>query len=183
MNIASYLGAATVRIETVGYENREATEEEKLKMEAIVAKAMEEGAIGIGSSLIYAPGDYANTEELILLNKVASRYNGRYISHMRNEDHKILTALEELITIAKEANVPAEIYHLKASRKPNWHLLNSVIQRVETARKEGLKITADMYTYFASSTGLTGVIPTWVQAGGHNAWMNRMKTKKYETIV
>ena len=150
----------------------------KIKMEAIVAKAMEEGAIGIGSSLIYAPGDYANTEELILLNKVASRYNGRYISHMRNEDHKILTALEELITIAKEANVPAEIYHLKASRKPNWHLLDSVIQRVETARKEGLKITADMYTYFASSTGLTGVIPTWVQAGGHNAWMNRMKDKK-----
>lgn len=178
LNIASYLGAATVRIETVGYENREATKEEKLKMEAIVAKAMEEGAIGIGSSLIYAPGDYANTEELILLNKVASRYNGRYISHMRNEDHKILTALEELITIAKEANVPAEIYHLKASRKPNWHLLDSVIQRVETARKEGLKITADMYTYFASSTGLTGVIPTWVQAGGHNAWMNRMKDKK-----
>ena len=96
---------------------------------------------------------------------------------MRNEDHKI-TALEELSTIAKEANVPAESYHLKASRKPNWHLLDSVIQRVETARKEGLKITADMYTYFASSTGLTGVIPTWVQAGGHDAWMNRMKDEK-----
>jgi N-acyl-D-amino-acid deacylase len=177
-NIASYLGAASVRIQTVGYANRKATTEEQKQMEAIVAEAMQEGAMGIGSSLIYAPGDYADTKELILLNKVAAAYQGKYISHMRNEDDKVLAALEELITISKEAGVPAEIYHLKASRKPNWHLLDSIIARVEAARKEGLPITADMYTYNASSTGLTGVIPTWVQEGGHRAWIERMKDPK-----
>tara|TARA_B100000787_G_scaffold76939_1_gene56568 strand:+ start:6948 stop:8573 length:1626 start_codon:yes stop_codon:yes gene_type:complete len=174
-NIASFLGAATVRIQTVGYENREATDEEFTTMRSIVKEAMEEGAMGIGSSLIYAPGDYADTEELIVLNKVASSYGGMYISHMRNEDNKIMKALEELITIAEEAAIPAEIYHLKASRKANWHMLDSVIKRVETARARGLQITADMYTYNASSTGLTGVIPTWVQEGGHKAWIDRMK--------
>ena len=178
LNVASYLGAATVRIQAVGYDNRPATAEEKKQMKQIVAQAMEEGALGIGSSLIYAPGDYANTEELILLSKVAAQYNGRYISHMRSEGEKVLEALEELITIAEEAQVPAEIYHLKASRKSNWHLLDSVIQRVEAARAKGLKITADMYTYNASSTGLTGVIPTWVQEGGHRAWMQRMRSSK-----
>ena len=178
LNVASYLGAATVRIQAIGYDNRPATAEEKQQMEQIVTQAMEEGAIGIGSSLIYAPGDYANTEELIFLNKIAAKYNGRYISHMRSEGEKVLEALDELITIAEEAQVPAEIYHLKASRKSNWHLLDSVIQRVEAARAKGLKITADMYTYNASSTGLTGVIPTWVQEGGHRAWMQRMRTPK-----
>ena len=177
-NIASYLGAASVRIQTVGYDNRKATEDEKKQMETLVAQAMQEGALGIGSSLIYAPGDYADTEELILLNKVAGNYQGKYISHMRNEDDKVFAALDELITISKEAGVPAEIYHLKASRKGNWHLLDSVIARVEAARKMGLPITADIYTYNASSTGLTGVIPTWVQAGGHRAWIERMKDPK-----
>ena len=136
---------------------------------------MQDGAIGIGSSLIYAPGDYADTEELIALCRVAAKYDGRYISHMRNEDNEIMAALDEFMKIAKDANIPAEIYHLKASRKANWHLLDSVINRVERARAEGYKITADMYTYRASSTGLTGVIPTWVQEGGHRAWINRMK--------
>jgi len=174
-NIASFLGAATVRIQTVGYENRKATDEEFTTMKSIVKEAMEEGAMGIGSSLIYAPGDYADTEELIVLNKVASSYGGMYISHMRNEDNKVMEALEELITIAEQAAIPAEIYHLKASRKANWHMLDSVIKRVEKARAKGLQITADMYTYNASSTGLTGVIPTWVQEGGHTAWIDRMK--------
>jgi N-acyl-D-amino-acid deacylase len=174
-NIASFLGATTVRKQVIGYENRRASEKEYAIMQKIVSEAMEEGAMGIGSSLIYAPGDYADTEELIHLNKVASSYGGMYISHMRNEDNKVLEALEELITIAKEAAIPAEIYHLKASRKPNWHLLDSIIKRVEKARDNGLQITADMYTYNASSTGLTGVIPTWVQEGGHKAWINRMK--------
>jgi len=136
---------------------------------------MKEGAMGIGSSLIYAPGDYASTEELIELCKTASDYGGIYISHMRNEDYKLMSALEELITISREASIPAEIYHLKASREPNWHLLDTLIKRVEQVREEGLKITADIYTYNASSTGLTGVIPTWVQEGGHRAWINRMK--------
>ena len=174
-NIASFLGAATVRINHIGYANRKATPEELSEMQKTVKTAMEEGAMGIVSSLIYAPGDYADTAELIALNKIAGENGGMYISHMRNEDHRVLEALEELITIAKEANLPAEIYHLKASRKPNWHLLDSIILRVEKAHMEGLKITADMYTYPASSTGLTGVIPTWVQEGGHRAWINRMQ--------
>ena len=174
-NIASFLGAATVRILEVGYDNRSATENELIKMRDIVKQSMEEGAMGIGSSLIYAPGDYASTEELIELCKVASEHGGMYISHMRNEDNKLLEALEELITISKEAKIPSEIYHLKASRESNWHMLDSLIERVNQVRSEGHKITADIYTYNASSTGLTGVIPTWVQAGGHRAWINRMK--------
>jgi N-acyl-D-amino-acid deacylase len=144
-------------------------------MRNIVKLAMMQGAIGIGSSLIYAPGDYANTDELVELSKIASSYGGRYISHMRNEDFRVLEAVDELLEIAERANIPAQIYHLKTSRKPNWHLLDSVINKVETARANGLRITADMYTYPASSTGLTGVIPTWVQEGGRQAWINRMK--------
>ena len=177
-NIASYLGATTVRVQTVGYANRKASEEELADMKAIVETAMQEGALGIGSSLIYAPADYADTEELVFLNKAAAPYNGRYISHMRSEGRAILEALDELITVAREAQVPAEIYHLKASRQSNWHLLDSVIARVERAQAEGLQISADMYTYNASSTGLTGVIPTWVQEGGHRAWIERMQDPK-----
>ena len=177
-NIASFLGATNVRKLTVGYENRDATNKELKEMEQIVETAMKEGALGIGSSLIYAPADYANTNELVAICKIASKFKGKYISHMRNEGRDVLEALNELITISKKANIPAEIYHLKASRKPNWFLLDSIIDRVERARKEGLKITADVYTYPASSTGLTGVIPTWVQEGGHRAWMERMKNKK-----
>ena len=174
-NIASYLGAATVRIQEIGYANRKATPSEMESMRNIVKLAMMQGAIGIGSSLIYAPDDYADTDELVELSKVASSYGGRYISHIRNEDSKVLEALDELLEIAERANIPAQIYHLKTSRKPNWHLLDTVINKVENARDNGLKITADMYTYPASSTGLTGVIPTWVQEGGREAWINRMK--------
>ena len=175
MNIASFLGAATTRILGVGYENRDATDSEMKKMKEIVRKSMEEGAMGIGSSLIYAPGDYASTEELIELSKSASEHGGMYISHLRSEGAKLLEALDELITISREADIPAEIYHLKASREPNWPKLDEVISIVEDARAEGLQITADIYTYNASSTGLTGVIPTWVQEGGHDAWIKRMK--------
>ena len=174
-NIASFLGATTARIIEVGFDNRPATDVEMLRMKSMVKKAMKEGAMGIGSSLIYAPADYAPTEELIELCKAAAEEGGMYISHMRNEDNQLMEALEELITISKEANIPSQIYHLKASREPNWHLLDTLIERVEEVRSEGLKITADIYTYNASSTGLTGVIPTWVQEGGHSAWINRMK--------
>ena len=174
-NVASFLGAATVRVQTVGYDNRKATDEEFLEMDQIVEEAMLEGAMGIGSSLIYAPGDFADTQELIRISSTASEYGGMYISHMRDEGRNVMQALEELIEIAEKADIPAEIYHLKASRPANWHLLDTVIERVEQARSKGLQITADMYTYNASSTGLTGVIPTWVQAGGHRAWMNRMR--------
>ena len=175
MNVASFLGAATTRILEVGYDNRAASAGEMKRMKNIVKKSMKEGAMGIGSSLIYAPGDYASTEELIEISKTASEYGGMYISHMRNEDNKVMEALEELITISREADIPAEIYHLKTSRKANWEKIDDVIKRVEEVRGEGLEITADIYTYNASSTGLTGVIPTWVQEGGHRAWINRMK--------
>ena len=175
VNIASFLGAATTRILEVGYKNRDATSSEMDRMRVHVENSMKDGAMGIGSSLIYAPGDYASTEELTELSKVASKYGGMYISHLRSEGTNLLEALEELISISRNANIPAEIYHLKASREPNWSKLDEVIKRVEEVRAEGLKITADIYTYNASSTGLTGVIPTWVQEGGHKAWINRMK--------
>ena len=175
VNIASFLGAATTRILEVGYKNRDATPSEMDRMRVHVENSMKDGAMGIGSSLIYAPGDYASTEELTELSKVASKYGGMYISHLRSEGTNLLEALEELISISRNANIPAEIYHLKASREPNWSKLDEVIKRVEEVRAEGLKITADIYTYNASSTGLTGVIPTWVQEGGHKAWINRMK--------
>ena len=175
VNIGSFLGAATTRILEVGYKNRQATPSEMERMKGHVENSMKEGAMGIGSSLIYAPGDYASTEELTELSKVASEYGGMYISHLRSEGTNLLEALEELISISRNANIPAEVYHLKASREPNWSKLDDVIKRIEEVRKEGLKITADIYTYNASSTGLTGVIPTWVQEGGHRAWINRMK--------
>tara|TARA_B100000809_G_scaffold206466_1_gene208543 strand:+ start:596 stop:2212 length:1617 start_codon:yes stop_codon:yes gene_type:complete len=177
-NIASFLGATTARMMEVGFENRPATDNEMQKMREMVKQSMEEGAMGIGSSLIYAPADYAPTEELVELCRVAAEKGGMYISHMRNEDNLLMEALEELITISREADIPAEIYHLKASREVNWHMLDSLIKRVEQVREEGLEITADIYTYNASSTGLTGVIPTWVQEGGHRAWINRMKDPK-----
>ena len=177
-NIASFLGATTVRIQEIGYANRQASLSELDKMKKLVEQSMLEGAMGVGSSLIYAPADYANTQELIALSEVASKYGGMYISHIRNEGDQVLEAVDELITIAKNANIRSEIYHLKASRKANWSLLDDIIQKVEKARSEGLKITADMYTYNASSTGLTGVIPTWVQEGGHRAWINRMQQKE-----
>ena len=176
-NIASFLGATTVRIQKVGFDNRKATLEEITEMKKLVSESMEEGAMGIGSSLIYAPADYASTDELIALSKTASKYGGMYISHIRNEDSRVLEAIEELITISRKADIPSEIYHLKASRKSNWNLLDTMIDKIEEARAEGLRITADMYTYNASSTGLTGVIPTWIQEGGHRAWINRMQKK------
>ncbi|MCP4803085.1 MAG: D-aminoacylase [Bacteroidetes bacterium] len=177
-NIASFLGATTARMMEVGFENRPATKNEMQRMREMVRRSMDEGAMGIGSSLIYAPADYAPTEELVELCRAAAEKGGMYISHMRNEDNLLMEALEELITISREANIPAEIYHLKASREANWHMLDSLIKRVEQVREEGLEITADIYTYNASSTGLTGVIPTWVQEGGHRAWINRMKDPK-----
>jgi N-acyl-D-amino-acid deacylase len=174
-NVASFVGATTARIYVLGYEDRPPTPEELEEMRGLVRQAMEEGALGLGTSLIYAPAFYAETEELIELAKVASEYGGVYISHMRNEGNSVLEALEELITIAREADIPAEIYHLKASGQANWHKLDAVFARVEEARGEGLRITADMYTYPASSTGLDAAMPPWVQEGGYDAWAERLK--------
>ncbi len=174
-NVASFVGATTVRIHVLGYEDRAPTEAELEEMRGLVARAMEEGALGVGSSLIYSPAFYAGTDELIALTKVAGEYGGMYISHIRGEGNRLLENVEELITIAREAGVPAEIYHLKASGRDNWDKLGDVIRRVEEARGEGLRITADMYTYHASSTGLDAVMPPWVQEGGHDAWVERLK--------
>jgi N-acyl-D-amino-acid deacylase len=174
-NVASFVGATTVRIHALGYEDRPPTAEELDEMRGLVRQAMEEGALGIGSSLIYPPAFYADTDELIELAKVAAQYDGMYISHMRSEGNQLLEALEELITISREAGLAAEIYHLKAAGQANWDKMDAVIDRVEAARAEGLRITADMYTYTAGATGLGAAMPPWVQEGGHEAWVERLK--------
>lgn len=174
-NVASFVGATTVRVHEIGYDDRAPTPEELSRMGELVRQAMEEGALGVGSSLIYTPAFYAKTDELIELCKVAAGYKGMYISHIRSEGNRLLEAVDELITIAREADIPAEIYHLKASGKPNWEKLDAVIAKVEAARAQGLRITADMYTYVAGATGLDAAMPPWVQEGGHKAWVNRLK--------
>ncbi|HEX9653366.1 MAG TPA: D-aminoacylase [bacterium] len=174
-NVASFVGATTVRIHVLGYENRPPTPEELERMKALVRQAMDEGALGVGSSLIYAPAFYAQTDELIELCKVAAEYGGMYISHIRSEGNRLLQAVDELISIARAANIPAEIYHLKAAGRPNWEKLDAVIQKVEAARDDGLRITADMYTYTAGATGLSAGMPPWVQEGGHRSWVERLK--------
>jgi len=182
-NVASFVGATTVRIHELGHEDRPPSPEELKRMEGLVEQAMEDGALGVGSSLIYAPAFYSTTEELIALNKVAARYGGRYISHIRGEGTQLLEAVDELITIAREARIGAEIYHLKAGGKDNWHKLEDVFRMVESARAEGLDITADMYTYTAGATGLDAAMPPWVQEGGHEAWVERLKDPEIRSRV
>jgi len=174
-NIASFVGAATVRVHEIGYANRAPTPEELERMRGLVRTAMQEGAMGVSSALIYAPGTYAKTDELVELSKVASASGGMYISHMRSEGNRLVEAVDELIDIARQAKIRAEIYHLKAGGEPNWPKMDDVIRKVDTARKEGLAITADMYTYTAGSTGLDAAMPTWVQEGGYKAWAERLK--------
>ena len=174
-NIASFVGATTVRIHEVGYDNRAATDDEMERMQQLVATAMEEGAMGLSSSLEYAPADYANTSELIALAKIAARYDGLYITHMRHEGDHIDAARDELFSIVKTAGIRGEIYHFKMSHRENWEHLDAVITRIEKARSSGLPITADMYAYHASSTGLGINFPTWVQEGGASAWLERLR--------
>jgi len=174
-NVASFVGANTIRIHELGYENRAPNPEELERMKALVKQAMEEGAMGTTTALIYAPDNYASTEELIELSKVAAPYGGMYISHMRSEGNNILNAIDETIRIAREANLPAEIYHLKLGGKENWGKLDSVIAKIDRANKSGIRITADMYTYTAGATGLDATMPPWVQEGGINEWIKRLK--------
>lgn len=174
-NVASFVGATTVRIHEVGFEDRPPTPQELARMCDLVRRAMEDGALGVGSSLIYAPAFYADTPELIALSKAAAEYDGIYISHIRSEGNKLLESVGELITIARESGLPAEIYHLKAAGRDNWPKLAEVFRRVEAARAEGLAITADMYTYTAAATGLDAAMPPWVQEGGHDAWVERLR--------
>ena len=174
-NVASFVGATTVREHVIGYENRAPSPEELDEMRSLVREAMEQGALGVGSALIYAPGSFAGTEELTELAKVASEYGGMYISHLRSEGDRLLEAVDELITIARDADIHAEIYHLKAAGKANWHKLQGVIEKVEAAQQQGLQITADMYNYTAGKTGLDAAMPLWVQEGGLDAWVTRLK--------
>lgn len=174
-NVASFVGATSVRIHELGHEDRPPTADELERMKSLVRQAMEEGALGVSTSLIYAPAFYADTEELVALASVAADHGGMYISHLRNEGDSLLEAFEEFLEIARRAKIRAEVYHLKASGQANWHKLDELIARIDRARAEGLHITADMYTYRASSTGLNAIMPPWVQEGGHDAWVERLK--------
>ncbi len=174
-NVASFVGATTVRIHEIGFADREPTPEELARMKDHVRQAMREGALGVGSSLIYAPAFYAKTPELVELCKAAAEFGGMYISHMRSEGARLLEAIDELIHIAREAQVPAEIYHFKAAGRDNWDKTDAAIAKVEAARREGLRITADVYTYPAGATGLAATMPPWVQEGGYQAWVARLK--------
>lgn len=175
-NVASFVGASTVRAMELGYANRPPKPEELARMKQHVKLAMEEGAMGVASALIYTPGTYSNTHELIELSKVASEYGGTYISHLRSEGNRLEEATDELITIAKEANIHAEIYHLKAAGKNNWYKIDKVITKIDSARKAGINITADMYNYIAGATGLDAAMPPWVQEGGFDQWSRRLKS-------
>ncbi len=173
-NITSFVGNGTLRRHVIGFENRPATEEELEQMKILADEAMREGAVGISSSLLYVPSRYASTEELIALAKVVAGYDGMYISHIRSEGDELWESIDELITIAREANIAAEVYHLKASGKKNWYKMDSVFSAINAAREDGLHITTDMYTYPASSTGLHVQLPDWVREGGIPATIKRL---------
>ncbi len=175
VNVASFVGAATARINVLGEGDVDPTPDQLKKMQALVVQAMEDGAMGVGSSLIYAPGSYAETDELVALVTEAGRCGGMYVSHMRSEGNKLEEAVDELIEISRRSGAPAEIYHLKQSGRSNWRKLEPVLARIEAARASGQRITANMYTYPAGSTGLDAAMPTWVQAGGVEAWIARLK--------
>jgi len=177
-NIASFVGSGAVRQYVIGEANVAPTPAQLDSMKLLVDQAMEEGALGITNALIYPVDFFAKTDELIALAKEASKYGGTYSSHMRSEGNKLLEAVEELITISKEANIPAEIFHLKAGGKDNWPKMDSVIKRVERARKEGLDITSDMYTYLAGATGMTSAFPPTLQDGGFGKLRERLQDPK-----
>jgi N-acyl-D-amino-acid deacylase len=182
-NVASFVSAATVRANEIGLDNRAPTTAELERMRADVRVAMDEGAMGLTTALIYIPGVFAKTDELVELAKVASASGGMYISHMRSEGNRLLEAIDETLTIAREAKIRAEIYHLKESGESNWSKLDAVIAKVEAARNAGLDITADMYTYTAGSTGLDAAMPPWVQEGGYKAWAQRLQDPKIRDRV
>jgi len=182
-NIASFVGATTVRVFRLGEGDVDPNLAQLAAMQNDVRFAMNEGAFGVGSSLIYAPAFYAETPELIALATASAQCGGMYISHIRNESDQLLEAIDELIAIAKASGGPGEIYHLKQAGRGNWHKLDAVIARVEAARAQGVRITADMYTYVAGATGLDAAMPPWVQAGGYEAWAERLKDPKIRARV
>jgi N-acyl-D-amino-acid deacylase len=174
-NVASFVGAGGIRGNVIGFEDRKATAEELALMQDLVRQAMAEGAVGVSSALIYSPDSFADTEELVALASAAAEYDGIYITHLRSEGAQFFAALDEFMEIVRRSGARGEIYHLKASGYRNWHKLDEVIARVEAAQREGLPITADMYTYAASATGLDSIMPAWVQEGGHAVWVQRLR--------
>jgi N-acyl-D-amino-acid deacylase len=174
-NVASFVGATTLRIHELGHADRPPTPDELARMQALTRQAMQDGALGVGSSLIYAPALFAQTDELVALAEVAAEHGGMYISHIRNESGQLLESIDELIDISRRSGAPAEIWHFKAAGPRNWHKLEAAIACIEQARASGLQITADMYPYVASSTGLDATMPGWVQEGGHQAWVARLQ--------
>jgi len=174
-NVASFIGATTIRENVIGFEDKPPTPEQLEQMRQLVRKEMEAGALGIGTSLIYPPAFYAKTDELIELCKVAAKYQGKYISHMRSEGNRLLEGLDELIRISREAGIPAEVYHIKAAGQQNWPKIDDLLSRIEAAQKEGMKITADMYTYTAGGTGLDASLPPWTEDGGYPALFKRLR--------
>jgi N-acyl-D-amino-acid deacylase len=177
-NVASFIGATTVRVHELGEGDVDPTPEQLQRMRALVRTAMQEGAVGVGSSLIYAPANFAETPELIAITEEAAKCGGMYISHMRDEGPKLLEAIDELVEISRRSGAPAEIYHFKQSGKANWNKIDAAIAKIEAARASGLRITADMYTYPASSTGFDAAFPLWVQDGGLEKWVERLKDPK-----
>ena len=174
-NAASFIGATTIRAYVIGFDDKQPTPEQLEQMRELVRKEMEAGALGIGSALFYPPAIYAKTEELVELCKVAAKYQGKYISHMRSEGNRLLEAFDELLRIAREANIPAEIYHIKVTGEKNWPKMDELLSRIEAAQKEGLKITANMYTYTAGATGLDSCLPPWTEDGGYPALFKRLR--------
>lgn len=174
-NVASFVGASSVRIHEMDFSDRAPTAEQLQRMQALVKQAMEEGAMGLGASLIYPPATYATTHELIALAKIASAHGGIYITHIRSEGDFILPAINETIRIAKEANIAAEIYHLKINISRNWDKIDEVLEKIDSARNAGINLTANMYPYMASGTGLNSRLPSWVQEGGAIAMRKRMR--------
>jgi N-acyl-D-amino-acid deacylase len=182
-NVASFVGATTVREYVLGEDDVDPTPEQLAQMRALVKKAMEDGAMGVGSSMIYAPASYAETPELVALMQEAGKCGGMYITHMRSEGDRLLEAVDETIEIARQSGAPAEMYHMKQSGRDNWGKLDQVIAKVEAARAQGIRITADMYTYTAGATGLDAAMPTWVQSGGLEKWIENLKKPEIRAKV
>ncbi len=174
-NIASYVGATTARIHVLGEADRAPNAQELAQMQDLVRQAMREGALGVGSSLIYAPAAYAQTDELIALTAAAAEFNGGYISHMRSEGDRYLEAIDELVAIGRATGARVQMYHMKPAGQGNWDLSEPGLARLNAARAEGIDVTANVYTYLAGATGLDASMPPWVQEGGHDAWVARLR--------
>lgn len=174
-NVASFVGAETLRVHEIGYDNKKATPEQLARMQELVRQAMKEGALGVGSSLIYAPGNFADTDELVALTAAAHEYGGGYISHLRSESAGYEKAVDELLTIGRRTGAPVQIYHMKPGGRENWAKSEPMLRKLWAARAEGIDVSANIYPYTAGSTGLYATMPLWVQEGGHDAWVKRLK--------